>query len=207
MKKGKRCLRALPAGYHEVKLYDPKSRSFRLLTGPVSFAVSLLAAATVLLLKTGFSLERFALRWENRFLWHILTILALVLAYTSLHELTHGLVYRLLTGQKLRFGFGGASAWCGVPGIYMKRSVATASCLAPFAVFTAVFLALLSALPLTAFWMVVLIGFMNHLGGCFADLIAFCRMMQAGPRLLVWDGGDEQHFYLPHRPEEKQNNI
>ena len=33
MKKGKRCLRALPAGYHEVKLYDPKSRSFRLLTG------------------------------------------------------------------------------------------------------------------------------------------------------------------------------
>lgn len=186
----------LPEGYREIHLYDIEGRKFRILTGPVSFAVSLMVAALVFLFKVGFILDGIHLSWNPLYLLHILTVIGIVLAYTVIHELTHGLVYWLFTRRRLSFGFVGSMAYCGVPGIYVKRDVAAASCIAPFVIYTAVYLVLLAALPVNVFWIVLLITFMNHLGGCFADIYAFVVMMKNGRDLLMEDNGRDQHVFV-----------
>lgn len=185
----------LPDGYAEVILYDANDKRFQTLTGPVSFFVSLAVAALLFGMRIGFSLDNFTMTWRWTYLWHILMVLALVLVYTSLHELTHGLVYVLFTRRKPVFGFAGTFAYCGVPGVYLKRPVAVLSVLAPFVVYTIIFVALLLTLPVGAMWFVLLIVFMDHFGGCFADLYAFALMMRQSRDLLVLDSGKEQRFY------------
>ncbi len=185
----------LPAGYAEVLLYDANDRRFRTLTGPASFFVSLLAAAGLFGARIGFSLDGFTMTWQWTYLWHILTVLGAVLVYTTVHELTHGLVYVLFTHRKPVFGFAGTFAYCGVPGVYLKRPVAVLSVLAPFVLYTVLFVALLLTLPMGVMWFVLLIVFMDHFGGCFADLYAFVQMMRQSPALLVLDSGREQRFY------------
>lgn len=186
----------LPAGYREIRLYDVNSRRFKLITGPVSFAVSLIIAALVFASRIRFSADNLTVRWHPLYLLHVLTVIALIVGYTVLHELTHGLVYKILTGRKLSFGFFGSMAYCGLPGVYVRRNVAAASCIAPFVVFTAVFAVLLYALPVNIFWFVLLIAFMNHIGGCFADLYAFAIMLRRGKDLLMLDNGKDQHVFV-----------
>lgn len=190
------CFLDLPAGYGEVVLYDTKSRRFRLLTGPVSFLISALLAAGIVYAKCGFSFADFPLTLQPRYLFHIITLVLLVLVYTSLHELTHGAVYALITKERPIFGFYGSCAYCGVPGVYVKRWVALLSCGAPFLLFTPVFGVLLAVLPLSPFWFVLLIGFANHFGGCFPDLWGCIAMLRYDRSLLMCDSGREQHFYV-----------
>ena len=185
----------LPDGYTEVMLCDANDKRFRALTGPVSFFVSLAVAAGLFGVRIGFSLDNFTMTWRWTHLWHILTVLALVLVYTTVHELTHGLVYVLFTRRKPVFGFAGTFAYCGVPGVYLGRPVAVLSVLAPFVLYTILFAALLLTLPVNAMWFVLLIVFMDHFGGCFADLYAFIQMLRQSPALLVLDSGKQQRFY------------
>ena len=189
--------RELPQGYREIHLYDVNGKRFKLLTGPVSFLVSLALASLLFFSRLGFSLSAFHMTWKPLYLLHILTVVVLILVYTILHELTHGLVYKLFTRQKLCFGFVGSLAYCGLPGVYVRRRIAAASCIAPFAVYTVVFLILLYALPVSAFWLALLLAFMNHLGGCFADLYAFFVMLRQDKDLLMLDNGKEQHVFVP----------
>ncbi|MCQ2122483.1 MAG: DUF3267 domain-containing protein, partial [Fibrobacter sp.] len=65
----------------------------------------------------------------------VFALAAVMLVYIVLHELVHGAVYKLLTGQKLTFGFKASVAYCGVPDIYVYRRTALAALLAPFVVF------------------------------------------------------------------------
>jgi hypothetical protein len=186
----------LPSDYEEIRLYDTESKKFRLITGPVSFVISLAAALLIFFLKINFSFDNFVMSWQPLYLLHILTIIVFVLIYTALHELTHGIVYGLYTHRKLRFGISGSFAYCGVPGIYVKRNVAAASCIAQFVIFTVLFAVLLAALPVSAFWFVVLVVFMDHIGGCFADIYAFAALIKNGKELLVLDNGKDQHIFV-----------
>lgn len=185
----------LPEGYQEIRLYSIRDRSFRLITGPVSFLISLAAAFLIYCLKTRFHLNSFVFEWH----WIYLLDLALLLAaYTAAHEITHGIVYKLISPRKLKFGIRGSLAYCGLPGVYMEKRAAYLSLLAPFVLYSILFLFLLWLVPLNTFWMILLLAFMNHLGGCSADLYAAYRIAAAPEDLLIMDAGDEQHFYVPH---------
>ena len=87
-----------------------------------------------------------ALMLEN--LWALEGMLGLfllgMLAYLVLHELTHGAVYKLLTGEKLTFGIRLSCAYCGVPNIFVTRKTALWAVLAPFTLFTLLFLPLIA---------------------------------------------------------------
>ena len=41
--------------------------------------------------------------------------------YMVLHELTHGLFYKIFTHEKLKFGMTLTVAYCGIPRIYTKK--------------------------------------------------------------------------------------
>lgn len=187
--------RELPAGYRTVKEIDA--------VGNKKFAVWMNLAALPLMLVSG------AAAWLLRFSGETLVLddlmslslsgLALcvgILVYLVLHELTHGLVYRLMTGEKLSFGLSWSCAWCGVPDIYVTRKTALCSLLAPFVLFNAVF-AVLIALCSGLAAAVCIVLFSIHFGGCAGDLYdAYLLLFRLRGDILMRDTGPKQTFYL-----------
>lgn len=130
--------------------------------------------------------------------WQLpLTILAMFL-YVFLHEMTHALAYKVLTGEKLVFGITLTTAYCGVPHIFVYRKAALIAVLAPFVVFTVLLSALflLVSHPYTKLLTAVLLGL--HWGGCTGDLydaLIFLTKLRS-PKTLMQDTGPRQTFYL-----------
>ena len=186
--------RELPAGYRTVKEIDA--------VGNKKFAVWMNLAALPLMLVSG------AAAWLLRFSGETLVLddlmslslsgLALcvgILVYLVLHELTHGLVYRLLTGEKLSFGLSWSCAWCGVPDIYVTRKTALCALLAPFVLFNAVF-AVLIALCSGLAAAVCIVLFSIHFGGCAGDLYdTYLLLFRLRGDILMRDTGPKQTFY------------
>ena len=122
--------------------------------------------------------------------------LAALLIYIPLHELAHGGAYKLLTRQKLTFGFKRTVAFCGVPNIYVYRKTALISLLTPFVLFTLVFgLGCAFTDGILRFFMWILLS--CHVSGCAGDLydtyILLFRLKS--PLTLMRDTGPMQEFY------------
>ncbi len=126
----------------------------------------------------------------------LLALLAYPL-YVVLHELTHGAVYKLLTGRKLTFGFKPPAAYCGVPDIYVYRLTSLISLLAPFTVFGIVFIVSFLAIHEPFSRALIAVLFLLHLTGCSGDLygagLLFFRFRD--PATLRRDTGPVQTYY------------
>ena len=125
-------------------------------------------------------------------------VCAVLLVYIVLHELVHGIAYKLLTKRKLKFGISLTAAYCGVPDIYVYRRCALISLFAPLVVFTAVFAAgvfLLSDAWHKFYCAVILFA---HLGGCVGDIydIILYLTVFRDPETLMRDTGPKQTFYV-----------
>lgn len=188
--------RELPAGYRAVKEIDA--------VGNKKFAVGMNLAALPLTLVSGaaawllrFSGEAFVLDNLMSLSLACLALCAGTIAYLVLHELTHGLVYRLMTGEKLSFGLSWSCAWCGVPDIYVTRKTALCALLAPFVLFNTVFAALIALCGgLAAAVCIVL--FAIHFGGCAGDLYdTYLLLFRLRGDILMRDTGPKQTFYAP----------
>ncbi len=109
MRKNEHFESALPEGYEEALVVDAKNRKTSLLLTLASLMIT--AVVTVL----------GALWIKPNFLdlrpWELLIFAVIMLGYIVLHELVHGVAYKLLTGQKLTFGMTLTVAFCGVPTI------------------------------------------------------------------------------------------
>ena len=127
----------------------------------------------------------------------MLAFMLVVPVYMALHELLHGAAYKLLTGRKLTFGLTWSAAYCGVPDIFVYRSAALVALLAPFVVFTVVFLlaVLLIADPVSRYMAAFLLA--THLGGCVGDLYdtGLYLFRFRDPDTLMQDTGPKQTFY------------
>ncbi|MBR1606572.1 MAG: DUF3267 domain-containing protein [Clostridia bacterium] len=182
----------LPAGYREAFTIDAASKK----TGvTLNLAAAVIMAAVlipaILIIRPGNILEGFSF---SRYLITIGTLLV----YLVLHELVHGAAYKLLTRQKLTFGFTATVAYCGVPDIYVYRRASMIALLAPFCVFTVVFglaVALLQDPWDKTFAAAVLA---IHLGGCVGDLYdtSLYLFRFRDPRTLMRDTGPRQTFYV-----------
>lgn len=196
----------LPEGYVEAKVVDAKN-------GKVGLILNLIAAAVILatLVITWFVLfahihEPFADIFRNRILlpnrWaniaRVGIFLVAYIAYIILHELTHGVVYKILTKQKLKFGMTFTVAYCGVPDIYVYRSTALLSLLAPFVLFLPAFLVPMFFLKnyIDVLLFALLLGM--HIGGCVGDLYdTFLYLFKfRSPTTLMRDTGPKQTFYV-----------
>lgn len=187
--------RELPAGYAPAFTIDAADKKtgvrLNLIGGGIMAALIALFALTI-------RPKNFL---ENYSLSRSLLVLAALFAYLVLHELTHGAVYKLLTRQKLTFGFTATVAYCGVPDIYVYRTAALLALLAPFCVFNVAF-GLAVGLLINA-WdkMCAALLLAIHVGGCVGDLydawLYFTRFTD--PRTLMRDTGPKQTFYLPEK--------
>ena len=183
----------LPENYREAMTVDAKTKRFTLFATIGAFLI------TALFCFLAWAVFRPKDLVGNYSIWRNLVLIASLAAYIVLHELVHGLAYKLLTGQKLTFGMTLTVAFCGVPDIYVYRRTALISLLAPFTVFSVVFIALALALrdPWDKFYAGVL--FAVHIGGCVGDLYdTFLYLTRfRDPRTLMRDTGPKQTFYVP----------
>ncbi len=117
--------------------------------------------------------------------------------YVILHELTHGLAYKLLTGKKLTFGFRLPSAYCGVPDVYTYRITSLFSLFAPFTVYGIIFLLLFFIIDDTFSKAMILLLFALHLSGCAGDLYGIGEYLFRfrSPATLRRDFGPRQVYY------------
>ncbi len=198
--KATRYVAELPDGYRLVHSVNFKSkrtaRRFNLLALCV-LALTLLISSLFLI---GRPLKTFALTGAQFYIGYGV-FFASMLIYLVLHELTHGLCYKLFTGQRLTYGISLSCAFCGVPNVYVYRRYALIAVLAPFVLFTLVFIPLLIYTyylhPMAYLAAAFMLGM--HLGGCFGDLyISYLALRMRTPTLLIRDTGAEQFFYLPY---------
>ena len=125
-------------------------------------------------------------------------LLAVMILYLVLHELTHGAAYKLLTGRRLTFGVSLTAAYCGVPDVYVYRKTALISLLAPFVVFDLVFVLLTLLLPDPWYRLDAALMLALHVGGCSGDLYdTFLYLTKfRDPATLMRDTGPKQTFYV-----------
>lgn len=196
----------LPAGYREVYRIDARNKKTGLLLNGAALVVFVAVMGVVLptadlsslfVNATEKGLGSYMLSLGG---YMLVSILSLV-AYVVLHELTHGIFYKAMTKQKLKYGFGWSCAFCGVPDVYVSRKTAIFALAAPLVVFTVILLPLtvLFAFFDTAAYLLfgVLLGL--HLGGCSGDayMLLLLFFKYKDPALLLRDSGPEQWIYLP----------
>ncbi len=188
----------LPSGYVEAKTIDAKEdKKVAVIFTLVSLAVMVLSVAvTIVILASQGRFEQLVIDVNTS--WHSLCFFGAMMVYVVLHELTHGIVYKVMTKQKLTFGLTLTVAYCGVPNIYVYRKTALCALLAPFLVFLPIFTALPFFLTETVdiIWASILWGM--HVGGCVGDL--YCTYLYLfkfrDPTTLMRDTGPKQTFYV-----------
>lgn len=186
----------LPENYRQVKVVDAKNKKTVIIFSILSF-VPLLIIMPIVFLTCG-ELE---LTSPGEFAVKLFIFAFACIAYIILHELTHGLVYKIMTRQKLTFGFTLTVAFCGVPNIYTYRKTMMWAVIMPFVVFSVVFGGAMIAgafLDKLTYILSALL-FSIHVGGCVGDLYVFALTLfkYRDKRLLLRDTGPAQYFYMP----------
>ena len=166
--------RNLPSGYKQALYLNAKDLKLGIILNLIARVV-LVAVMSVALISLGFSNKLSSSIQEMEypgFTVAYLVLLVSMIGYIILHELVHGLAYKTLTGEKLTFGISWSCAFCGVPHIFTYRKTAIISVIAPFAVFTVLFIPLLLILYFFSpiYYLIAAFIFGLHLGGCSGDL-------------------------------------
>ena len=123
--------------------------------------------------------------------------------YIVMHELLHGIFYKLFTGEKLTFGASWSCFFCGVPKIYIYRRPAMIAAAAPLVFFTILLIPLTAWLYYVNYALYLLSAMILglHLGGCAGDIYVILLFLFKfrGNKTLVRDTGPEQFFYVGNR--------
>ena len=187
----------LPKGYQQVYYINAANKKTGTIFTIASFIPMLIMMLIVFSTAKKGTLSNFATP-EGMLVWLVFAIV--MFAYIVLHELVHGIAYKALTKQKLTFGVKWSCAFCGVPDIYVYRTTALIALLAPFVVFSIVFLGLTIYFGVvSSIWYISFgIIFGVHLGGCCGDLYMTYLLLfkYKDSALLMRDTGPEQFLYL-----------
>ena len=192
----------LPLGYVKDYVIDTKEDKFTIILATVLNLLLFAGTVTIALAFKGFQIE---LR-ENRNIILLCTAIFLfaMIIYTILHELTHGLFYKIFTHEKLKFGMTVTVAYCGIPKIYTKKWPMVIITIAPFITFLIAFSIPLIFITNTVIYLYfsILLGF--HVGGCSGDLYAvFITLFKYYKKdILINDTGPKQTFYIKNNDEE-----
>ncbi len=183
----------LPDGYREVKTVDAKNKKFiiKMNIAVILFMILFMIAALMIIEPTADS-------YDNDTSYPGVIYILLLPVYIVLHEIVHGIAYKVLTHQKLTFGMTLSVAFCGVPDIYVYRKTALIALLAPFTIFTVIFGAAIFLLNNSFDKLYMSFVFAVHFSGCFGDLYdAFLYLFKfKDPETLMRDTGPKQTFYI-----------
>ncbi len=196
--------RELPEGYIVAKHIDARKGAFAIVFNIVGLAIMLAIIALGFLVRNLANIEIVGKPIDVIIAYG--TLLIGYFAYIVLHELTHGAVYKMMTGEKLTFGITLTCAFCGVPNVFVSRKTALLSCAAPLTLFTVILLPLLilSIFFFPLFFMPLVILFAGHIGGCAGDMYVIILLLfkYKEKSTLVKDTGPEQFFCIQNNSQE-----
>ncbi len=182
----------LPEGYEISKVIDASDKKLGLILNMVAVLVSIgLSLLAYYIIKPS--------DIENNFnMYRGFIYIAVLLLYIVLHEVVHGIAYKVLTKEKLTFGMTFSVAFCGVPNIFVYRKTALIALLSPFVLFSVIFGVLILVIPnpWDSFFMSIIFAF--HIGGCSGDLYdTYLYLFKfKSPDTLMQDTGPKQTFYV-----------
>ena len=120
----------LPEGYNKVKIINSQDRKDDIVEMICIFSPSLL-----LLIFGNVFVKVTIIQWLTIFL-----LIPLIPAYIILHELVHGIIYLILTGQKFKIGRDDNGFYCILPQIYVYFRTQLLCAAAPLIFFTIILL-------------------------------------------------------------------
>ncbi|MBQ7924248.1 MAG: DUF3267 domain-containing protein [Clostridia bacterium] len=183
----------LPQGYEEKYSIDAGDKKTGLIFNVVG--LSIMAFVAVIVICTAPPLGN---AWV--LLWQMLLLLAAIVVYTVLHEIVHGIAYKVLTKEKLTFGIKWSCAFCGVPNIYIYRKTALTALLAPFVLFSILLIptAVVFGVFSSFYYLPTGLLFGFHLGGCCGDLYMTGVLVfkYRDKDVLLRDTGPKQWIYV-----------
>ena len=208
----------LPPHFREDYCIDAKKGSVGVLLNVIALLIMIVVGPVTYLLKFGINgtgYNFFEMIYDERDVYVVMaTLLCLVLGiilYLIAHELTHGLCYKLLTKQKLKFGLTLTVAYCGLKEGYVNKKTALIAVLAPFVVHSIwmIIAIILITEPIIAIAMIML--FALHFGGCCGDLwVSFLLIFKyRKQKVLMCDNGPKQQFFVydENAPEYPQTEV
>ena len=162
---------SLPGGYKLEKTMDAADFGFGLILTLGSLVLFVLCLG-VLFLPLLFNIDRIGEFNPDLLVLVMAIYLVVTILYLVLHELTHGVAYKSMTGEKLTFGIKWNCAYCGVPNILTYRKTSLIALYAPFLLFTLIFV------PATIWaWFYSIEAYITaslilatHISGCIGDL-------------------------------------
>ena len=185
----------LPKGYVKQKVIDAKKTSTAIIFTLVSFVMAFAVIFLLMSIKK-FSINDFASD-RLRAAGSMLIMIVSYIAYIIIHELTHGIGYKLFTREKLKFGVTLTCAFCGVPNAYVKKWPAFITTLLPFTVYTIIFLPICLITNNIDVLFIFGLLFAFHFAGCVGDLYVALYLLFVAPKdVLVNDDGAKQEFYV-----------
>ncbi len=139
--------------------------------------------------------------WIGEFL-PIVVLIAGMIAYVILHELTHGVFLGAFTKMKPKFGFIGWAAYCGNEG-YCSKGRYLVVALAPFVVWSIVFSILTVFFHEGIwFWFIWVLQTIN-VSGAAGDLFVSFKIARCQKDILVQDTGTKMKVFRPMTKEER----
>ena len=202
IQKTKNFEKELPSGYRQALYINAKAAKFGIIFNLIALVVlvAVIVLAVISLHISDRAVPKFLEMGPLQLLSTYVVFIALMSAYVVLHELVHGIAYKAQTGEKLTFGVSWSCAFCGVPHIYTYRKTALIAVVAPFAVFTLLFIPILILLYFVSplYYMIMAVVFGLHLGGCSGDLYVLYLLTKKfkDKNTLMRDTGPEQFFYV-----------
>lgn len=190
---------ALPAGYRprEVMDFVRNRRQMKI----VCYGA---LAATVVMVALGLVFHPVAPSWQllRERPWAWAALAGMLIAYIPLHELTHGLLMRLLSGVHPKYGISLCYAYAGSTVWFDKRSHGIIA-LAPLVFWGAVLAILERALPEAWFWLIYLVQISN-VSGSAGDVYCVVHLRKLPRDILIQDTGTRMRVYAPRSIEERK---
>lgn len=187
----------LPDNYKAAKVIDAKNTKTALIMNLVALPIIIgLLVIGCLIYYSVHKEFKFTVSKDNVYailIYFVGFIIAIVL-----HELIHGLFFKIFTKQKLTFGISWSAAYCGVPNIYVKRKAMMITAMAPCVILSIVFLIPLFFITDTIYFIFVLLLFSSHFAGCCGDIYGFILLLfkYRDNETLIQDTGLKQTFYV-----------
>lgn len=182
----------LPENYKLDKTIDMKKMSTNIFLNVLNILFVIISFLILIPLKFK------EIKIDNLIELSIVMFIALIgfIIYIVLHELTHGLFYKIFTKQKLTFGVSLTYAYCGVPNIYVRKKEAIIACLSPLIIFSIIFLTLIFILPPNYINLSIIILFSFHFGGCSGDIfLSLILLIKYDKDTYIKDTGPTQYIY------------
>lgn len=182
----------LPENYKLDKTIDMKKMSTNIFLNVLNILFVIISLLILIPLKFK------EIKIDNLIELSIVMFIALIgfIIYIVLHELTHGLFYKIFTKQKLTFGVSLTYAYCGVPNIYVRKKEAIIACLSPLIIFSIIFLTLIFILPPNYINLSIIILFSFHFGGCSGDIyLSLILLTKYDKDTYIKDTGPTQYIY------------